>query len=142
MANTVTIACKLPHGLLLQLQREVEVSEPTQTAPERKVKRWEKTGQSYAVKGFAQHLDAPQVTAVVGGFALTHGIPADFAKKWFEQNKDHSAVEGGFIFIAETPNDAQSYAEKHAGKKSGFEAADPKDLPREFRRQIETADVR
>lgn len=137
---TVTVACKLPHGLLLQLQKPVEVAEPTQSNPERKVTRYERFGKVVRISGCAIPMDRPSSKELRGGYALTRDVDADFFSKWLEQNKEHPAVEGGFIFASEQPAAIDKYVDRYADKLTGLEPADPQNLPVEFRK-IETASV-
>lgn len=140
MAETVSIACKLPHGLIMQLQRFIEVREPTQTNPDRIVKVAEKFGPTHTIKGFANGARDPDVT-VIGNFAINNGVPAEFAQAWFEQNAEHPAVAGGFVYLHRTAGGAAGYAREHAKKLSGFEPADPSALPQEFK-DVETMDAK
>ncbi|MGO4738639.1 hypothetical protein AB4099_18975 [Bosea sp. 2KB_26] len=138
--GTVTVACKLPHGLILQLQEPREVAEPTQASPDRKVTRYERVGKVVAIAGCALHMDRPSAKQVIGGFALTHGVDAAFFAKWLDQNKELPAVEGGFIFAAEKMGTLEGQIAKGEKRRTGMEPADPKALPAEFR-QVETASV-
>lgn len=140
VTGTVTVACKLPHGLILQLQEPREVAEPTQTSPDRKVTRYERVGKTITIAGCALHNDRPTQKQVMGGFALTHGIDASFFSKWLEQNAQHPAVEGGFIFAAGKMETVETQIAKGEKRRTGMEPADPKKLPAEFR-QIETANA-
>lgn len=137
---TVTVACKLPHGLLLQLQKAVEAAEPTQSNPERKVTRYERFGKVVRINGCAIPMDRPSSKELRGGYALTRDVDAEFFSKWLEQNKEHPAVEGGFIFASEQPAVLDRHLERNATRRTGLEPADPNDLPAEFRK-IETASV-
>lgn len=139
MSETVSIACKLPHGLILQLQRKKTIAEPTPTAPDRTVEISERFGPTYTIKGFANGAKDPDVM-VIGHFAINNGIPADFAAKWFEQNDEHPAVVGGFIYLHKSASGATGYAREHAKMLSGFEPADPAALPDEFKAEIKTMD--
>lgn len=140
VTGTVTVACKLPHGLVLQLQEPRQVAEPTQTAPDRKVTRYERVGKSVVINGCALHNDRPSSKQVMGGFALTHGVDAAFFNQWMKENEQHPAVEGGFIFAASRIEAVEAQIAKGASRLTGMEPADPKGLPAEFRK-IETANA-
>lgn len=140
MAATVTVACKLPHGLLLQLQRPITIAEPTTTNPDRTVTRYERFGKVIPINGCAIPMDRPSSKELRGGYALTRDVDADFFSKWLEQNKGLSAVEGGFIFASEQPAVIDKYINQGADKRTGMEPADPQNLPAEFRK-IETANA-
>ena len=141
MAETVSIACKLPHGLIMQLQRQNEVRDPTMASPDRTVKVWQKVGDQITIRGFAKRVDQPSDTLVIGGFAITSNVDAAFAKEWFAQNKEHPSVKGGFIYIHGEQKNVEGYAKAHADLESGLEATNPAKMPEEFRRNVETAIV-
>jgi hypothetical protein len=69
MTDAVTIACKLPNGLVLRLSAAGR-----------------RTGPRYVVKGSE------------GGYALTEGIPKDFWERWLRQNKDAPCVVKKLVF--------------------------------------------
>lgn len=139
MGATVTVACKLPHGLELQLQRSYESSEPVMGGGSRTVTHWERYGKPVIIKGWAQHHAEAPVAAISGGFALTSGVDSEFFAKWLEQNKDHSAVAGGFIFASEKHANVVDHTNVMADERTGFERHDPKNPTPEFKRRIETA---
>jgi len=64
---------------------------------------------------------------IVGGYALTPGIPADFWNTWIEQNKlaDYfrppDGAEHGMVFAYATTESARDAAKEQKGLKSGLE---------------------
>lgn len=99
-ALTVTVGCKLPHGLHLDLIKD-DVG---------KVR--------YTVKGTTS-------SQVIGGFGLTEGIPADFWEAWLEQNKALDCVKRGFVWAYGTRKNAEAKAMEMAKLRHGMEAIDP-----------------
>lgn len=142
MPGTVTVGCRLPHGLMLQAQVKRTRNEPVMGGGTREVEYWDKVGRTVKINGFATPADKAPLHQIVGGFGLTHGVDADFFSAWMAQNKDHPAVEGGFIFAAAKPDGAEGEARDKSRHLSGFEPTDPTNLPGEFRRSVATADVR
>lgn len=140
-STTVSIACKLPAGLVMQLQREETRRDPAPNDGNRTVKVFAKYGDKYTLNGFSR---SPSLNPklVVGGFAITSNIPKDFAEEWFKQNADFPPVKRGFVKMFSSDNMASGYASEHEKMKSGYEPTDPNDLPEEFRGRIEKADVR
>lgn len=134
MAESVTVACKLPNGLHLDVFRMEEWTEQTPTGS-RQTKRAIREGR-VTLNGVKRRVDDPRVSE---GFALTHGVDATHWARWLEANKDSALVQNGLIF-ASKPNDARSPARERAKQMSGLEPIDPKNLPREFTGKIETAD--
>lgn len=67
--------------------------------------------------------DAPQV--VVGGYALTQGVPAQFWEAWLAQNKDAPFVKQKLIFAHEKAGNAVGEAKEKREVLSGFEGLNP-----------------
>lgn len=133
-ARTVVVACKIPNGLTLQLQRPFEKFEDTRDGPQKRTynvfygRRYVVRGPAYPVgtlpKGFAQAKPFPMLE---GGYALTRGIPRDFWQQWLEQNKEADYVvppEGashGMIFAYDDLGDAAAAAREQETLLSGME---------------------
>ncbi|MDG4874187.1 hypothetical protein P9273_03625 [Mesorhizobium sp. WSM4935] len=133
MSATVTVACKLPHGLVLRLHKMEDVNEPTAGGGFRKVKRAQVVGEPVTIKGYSRPFDrrteqAP--AAVTSSYALTRGVDADFFKAWLDQNKDLDAVKNNLIWAHDDTDMVEGFIKEHAAQKSGFEPVDPNNLPR------------
>ncbi len=129
--RTVTVACKIPSGLNLQLQRPMDRMEDTRDGPVPR-KYWVKFGQIYTVKGPAYPVGTPpkgfpRPPIIEGGYALTPGIPKDFWDQWYEQNKNADFVrpangaDHGAIFAYPDMEDAVSAAVENEKYLSGLE---------------------
>lgn len=128
--RTVTVVCKHPNGLQLQLQREVPGHEQTPMGRKDIVLNV-KTGRVYFVKGPAY----PNGQIPKGfprrapgdehGVALTKGIPADFWDEWLKQNKDAPYVLDGTIYAFSDVESAMDKAQELEDEKSGLEPIDP-----------------
>ncbi|MDG4906026.1 hypothetical protein P9228_06130 [Mesorhizobium sp. WSM4898] len=133
MSTTVTVACKLPHGLVLRLHEMVEQNEPTAGGSFRKVKRAQVIGQPVVLKGYLRRFDRrkePAPMAQDSSYALTHGVDADFFKKWLEQNKDLDAVRNNLVWAHTETDMVEGFIKEHEAQKSGLEPIDPNNLPR------------
>lgn len=76
MAKTVLIGCKLPNGIVLEVEgRQVEI-------------------------------DGLNKSVIIGSTHVTTVVDADFWDKWKSQNATFSAFKNGAIFEAATPNEA------------------------------------
>jgi hypothetical protein len=133
MSATVTVACKLPHGLVLRLHKMVEMNEPTAGGGFRKVNRAQVVGDPVTVKGYSRRFDhrieqAP--AALPSSFALTYGVDAEFFKEWLKQNKDLDAVKNNLIWAHEQTDMVEGFVKEHEKQRSGFEPVDPNNLPR------------
>src|SRR5580765_5333748 len=101
MMPTVTVACKLPNGLQLELEGKPRV----------------------IIKGTSVPYGAP--THDVGGYALTPNVDADFFNEWQAKYKDYVPVKRGLIFAYTKPQDATARAMEMRDEKSGLEPIDP-----------------
>jgi hypothetical protein len=127
--DTVTVACCMPGGILLELSEIVDKSEQTplglRTVKE-SVRRPELG--TFRVRGptmpHGVHASFP---IIAGRFALTPGIPKDFWERWLEINKHSDIVKNKVIFAHSTTDGATNIARdlvKSGIGKTGFEALD------------------
>lgn len=125
---TVTVACKVQNGVVLQLCQKAAYTEDTPAGPRERV-RYDKVGKRITVRGPSYPMVAPPGfhgrPQVVGGYALTPGIDADFFEEWMRQNKLNPIVANHMIFAHGSRSDAVSEAREKAGLRSGFEPIDP-----------------
>jgi hypothetical protein len=129
-ATTVTVACKLPAGLWLQLWDMVDVPEGSPTGT-RNIKKAQKKGAPIKLNGCALPFGAVPEFPMPGGYALTT-IPADFWEEWCRQNADSDILANRIIFAHASPTDTEAQAREQARNKvkSGFEPIDPRNPPK------------
>lgn len=123
---TVTVACRLPHGLYLDVVDPsvfdgIDPKVGVVARPINEANRVKINGCARPV-GVPLPDDAPQV---VGGFALTPGVPAAFWETWLAQNKDAPFVRNNLIFAHEKAGSVVSEAKEKKALRSGFEGMDP-----------------
>jgi hypothetical protein len=126
--DTVTVACKLPGGLILQLQKPEEMTEQAPSGP-RTIKVYRRYGDKYVVKGTALPFGTVPRYLIAGGYALTAGIPRDFWEQWEKQNADNAVLLSGLLFAVARTEDAESEANNRAALRHGLEPIDPSKLP-------------
>lgn len=130
-ARTVTVACKIETGLILQLQRRMDRQEDTRDGPQSR-SYWVKHGPRYYVNGPSYPVGTlpkgfPRLPQIEGGYALTSGIPADFWEQWLEQNKLSDFVvpppgaEHGMIFAYADFGDTAAAAREQETLLSGLQ---------------------
>lgn len=130
-ATTVTVGCKIPNGIVLQLCKPTKWIEETPSGSLQRT-RFDKVGPRYYVQGPAYPVGTipkgyGEKPPIAGGFALTTGIPKDFWDEWLDQNKESTFVTGGQVFAHDTFDAAQGDGREMAHVKSGFEPL-PEDL--------------
>lgn len=100
----VTVACKLPHGLWM------EVNEPGQPS----------------VKMLARGVNSSDI---IGGYGLTDNIPRDFWEAWYENHKALQFVQKNLIWAIKDRQSAQSKAKELAELRHGMEPLNPDAMP-------------
>jgi hypothetical protein len=132
--RTVTVACKIPNGILLRTFHPEMEKEQTPNGV-RDIQVFRPDPEVFHVKGPALPFGkTPIGFTLEGGYALTRGIPEDFWTKWVEQNADLDALKNGLIFACRTQQEAAQEAHSMRKVKSGLEPLDPDNLPPEFKR--------
>lgn len=130
MAGTVTIACKMPNGLILRLFKMVEGTELVLGGGTRKIRKAVDTGQQVTINGAASRIDRAPKHQIVGGYGLTHGVDADFWAAWRSQNDDSDLVRNHIIFAHGAVEDAIAEATEKAEVRSGLEPLDRLKMPK------------
>lgn len=129
--ETVTVACKLPNGIVLH--REVKKTRPVVvlgggTRDEAYFERV--AGSEVVIFGNARPVGGEHRTRVVAGYALTQGVPKDLWDEWCESKKDLPALKNGLIFAYPSIGEAADAARDNRKVRSGLEPLDPKGDPR------------
>jgi hypothetical protein len=99
MAETVSVGCKYPNGLLLELgDKRVEI------------------------KG-------ANSSQIIGGHGITEGVDKAFMDEWMKRYAANDIVKGGHLFINVKTASVVAEAEEKADHKTGLEPLDPKKKP-------------
>lgn len=137
---TVTVACKIPSGMLCRLHEKRRISEVT-LAGTRSVDQYFATGKEFVVHGPAHAQNEGPRHLTVAGYALTRGIRKDLWDAWYEQNLELDAVQRNLIFAYEASDKTKDAAKEHRGLKTGLERLDPNNLPNiDTRFKLKTAE--
>lgn len=113
-SKTIAVGCKLPHGLIMQLDRLIE-DKATDGAVVRK----------YVPVGEEVRLNGANTSNVIGGYGITENVDADFFDKWLAQKMEHAFIREGLVFAMPTVSGVQDRAREQAAVKSGFEPLNP-----------------
>jgi hypothetical protein len=130
MTDTVWVACKMPHGLILRLHHFETVHEPVMGGGTREVKVARQHGAVVRIKGNRMPYGIIPEHRIVDGFAITENVPKKFWDEWLSQNQELLAVKNRLVFAFDTLGDTVDEAKKMASLKSGLEPLDPDNLPR------------
>jgi hypothetical protein len=141
MPGTVTVACKIENGIVLDLYEFDKVSVPVMGGGVKETRIARALPWSHRLNGPARRLGQDLAYQITDGAALTHGVDADNFAKWLEQRKDSAMVINGLVFAAVKATDVIAQAKEHRDQKGDFSPVDPKNLPAEFKNKIEPATV-
>lgn len=121
--DTVTVACKIPNGMRLQLHRQEEYQDPVMGGGHRTCTRWVPYGDQVVVRGPAipWGMMSPNI---IYGMRLTQNIDAEFFAEWLRQNSNHDAVKNRMIWAYETRQDVVDQAKEEQELVSGLQPLD------------------
>lgn len=140
--ETVTVACRIPNGIVMQItgleERLVDRPDGSQV----KVKVAIPASERFTLNGCAKYRGGSKEVPheIFQGAGLTFGVPADLFDAWIKANKDADFVKKGLVFAHR--RDTRGQAVEHSLEASGMEPIDPNDKskwPPEFRRDISKA---
>jgi hypothetical protein len=130
VASTVTVACKLPHGLKLRIFRMEKTHEPIMGGGTREVPIARPIpGKEFTINGTSHRQNVMPDCLVRDSFAFTENVPKDLWDEWLEQNKMSDMVKNGLIFASSQSQSVTEQAKDHREIRSGFERLDPNKKP-------------
>lgn len=141
MPGTITVACKIPNGLVLRVFVPETYDVPVMGGGMKTVTRSRPTDWTQKLNGPARKTGQDVPWQIIHGVGLTHGVDADRFAQWLEQNKSSDCVVKGLVFGQAKPNDTIAQAHEHRNERTGMEAVDPTNMPPEFKRVIKTAEA-
>src|ERR1035437_3761556 len=110
MADTVCVACKLPHGLILRLFKMIKQREATPGGTI-EVEVAQPIGPMVKIAGYLKpNVGVLIIPSQMSSWAFTDGVDKEFMLKWLEQNQTHDAVISGLIFCADKRVNAEARA--------------------------------
>lgn len=97
--TTITVGCKLPHGLLLEVE-----------------------GKKVQVAGANR-------ARIAGGCGMTENVDEQFFAEWMRRNAGLQFVKNGLIFGFAKTEEANAFAQLAESTPTGFERLDPEAMP-------------
>ena len=97
-SGTVTIACKIPQGLMMRVFDMQDQDQPVMGGGVKVTKVAVERPEQVFIYGCSHPQNAMPKTQIAGGFALTHNVDREFWELWHEQNKSSQMVKTGLIF--------------------------------------------
>lgn len=128
--DTVTVICKIPQGIVIQMYEFRERESVIQGGTQKEKKAYPLEGKSFKINGPAHgQMEGPRCR-IASGFALTEDVPADIWEGWYEQSGKHlAACQNGLLLAFSNTGKALGAAKEHKGEKSGLERLNPAALP-------------
>ena len=119
--STVTVACKIPQGLVLRVFKMVDQFEPILGGGQRKFEQAMAYGEVVEINGPAREFGRDARAPISNGFALTFGVPKDFWDLWASQNASLPAVKEGLVFAHSKTESATGMAKDREDLITGLE---------------------
>lgn len=101
----VWVACKLPHGIILELPKSDNPDDGIETVT----------------------LNGLNKVRIVGATYGITKVDQQFWERWIKANPKYPAVQSGAIFMHKSEDSVEAIAEEYKERKTGFERIDPKD---------------
>lgn len=126
--NTVTVACKMPHGLVLRLFDMVDSNEAVAGGGFKVVKRAQPRPEVVVLNGYlTQHKGSVvPIASPMSSYALTHGVDRDFFERWLQENQELDAVKNGLVLAHKS--DTAGVARERKDTVCGLEPINPANL--------------
>lgn len=122
--NTVTVACKLPHGLVIRDFKPTQTFENVMGGGQREVVVYRPVGPQIRLKGPVVPRQFIRAVEVIGGYAITEGIDGKVFANWLDANKDAPYIVNKLVYGHEDGARVRAWAKEHASVRSGFEPLD------------------
>lgn len=118
--ETVTVALKHPTGIVLEVFEKKTMQVPDGVGRLRDEVVFRSSGKRYPINGNRVPFGARPKFTILGGYALTEGVPKEVWDKWLEQHPDHPLVESGLISAHAKVDLAEGFATEHEASRSGL----------------------
>ena len=126
--ETVSIACKIPMGLILHVFKKSITPTKMESGAIRDVEGYDRFGKEYRIYGPSHPQDGGPHCLIVGDYAITPNIPKEHWDLWFAQHRNDDMVINRMIF-ANSTSKVGGQAKEQKDLKSGLERRDPNKLP-------------
>lgn len=131
MADTVTVCCRLPHGLRLRLTPEGDVQRRAELS---KAGTPDRSPTGYVKEVVVQGANRapnyhPKDNVLLGRVGRTV-VDKPFWDAWLAAHKDSDLVKNNCVFAELTDAKADAKAAEFSKVKTGFEPVDPEELKR------------
>ena len=130
VSDTVTVACKLPNGLVCSIidmddfKANIDAMKANKPYVQKIKGKFRLRGYQDARRSDTSGHVETEARHVIGLFGLTT-VPKSQWDEWYDQNKDYPAVKNRLIYAHAQRSSAEAYSREHAELKTGFDPLDP-----------------
>lgn len=121
----VTVACKVPNGIIIRAFEWNEEDVPVFGGGVKVARVARPTGDQVLINGPATPFGVVPIVSIVGGYALTPDVDAEIWEIWLEQNAKSDLVKKHQIYAYEQPAKTADWAKEHSSVRSGLEGINP-----------------
>lgn len=132
----VTVASKMPNGIVLRGFVESNEREPVMGGGTRDVTIFRENGQSAVVQGTQVRVGVPP-PLLFGGYRMTPNVPKDLWDEWLKANRDSDMVRNRLIFAQDDDRRTQDEAKSYGSIETGLEGVDPANPGKSIRSNIQ-----
>lgn len=139
----VTVACKMPNGLVLQVWDIENYQEPMPGGMMRDATRRVKCKKFAPITlnpARRRMMEEEPSYRIIGGYAMTENVPAELWSRWLRDNQDSDIVKNGLICAFEKADSSVSEAKNRRDVRSGLEPVSQTKDPR-MPKKIKPADM-
>ncbi len=115
----VSVYCRWNPGLILRVGQMVKRTEQTAHGF-RDFEQWQQTKQ-FRVYGPAHPWGGVAKAPVIGGYAITEGVPKELWDEWYDKNKDSDMVRNRIVFASEQQSYGNGQAHEQRSAPTGIE---------------------
>lgn len=120
--DTITVACKIPNGIIIQNHELIDGFEPVFGGGSRPIKTSRPIGNPIKINGSSRPLGSdPDAKRVIGGYALTYNVPKAEFERWLKDNEQLDMVKNKLIFAHVDPARVADEAKEFKSLRSGLE---------------------
>jgi hypothetical protein len=132
--DVVSVACKMPNGLILRGMDRTIVPELVQGGGVREVVCFVPNGEQIVLGGTSARVGDPRPPLLTAsGYRVTPNVPKQLWDDWYAANKNSDLVRNRIVFASEKAEDVQAFGRQHDTVVTGLEGIDPRNPQKHVR---------
>jgi len=132
--DVVSVACKMPNGLILRGMNRDIVQELVQGGGVRDVVQFTPSGEQIVLGGTSARVGDPRPPLLTAsGYRVTPNVPKHLWDDWYAANKTSDLVKNRIVFASEKAEDVQAFGRQHDTVVTGLEGIDARNPQKHVR---------